>query len=165
MIDKEQSQWKAIVAGQTLPLARKDAEGEEVSCGAFGYLRGIKDRANVVEFRFRAGHTMWFPYGWLGPCRFDPSEGLLLKFSGDLVYLVLIRGSNLDQPINEGHMNLTSGGLQRQRVTWIREMPADDIKYIGETGPTVDSIKVAEFQSHDDLKDWLTQHAPGFLRH
>ena len=39
--------------------------------------------------------------GW-EPGSINPSEGLLLKFSGDLVYLVLIRGSNLDRPLNEG---------------------------------------------------------------
>jgi len=38
-----------------------------------------------VEFRLRSGNSMWFPYAWLGPWRYDPSEGLLLKFSGDVV--------------------------------------------------------------------------------
>ena len=101
--------------------------------------------------------------GW-GPADTIPPKGLLLKFSGDLVYLVLIRGSNLDLPINDGHMNLTSGGLQRHRVVWIREMPEEDIKSVGETGPTIDSIKVAEFESHTDLKEWLSRNAPGFMR-
>ena len=55
-----------------------------------------------MEFRFRDGNSMWFPYSWLGTWQFNPSEGLLLKFSGDLVYLVLIRGSNLDRPLKEG---------------------------------------------------------------
>ena len=80
---------------------------EEISCGAFGYLRGIRDSA-AVEFRFRDGNSMWFPYSWLGPWRFNPSEGLLLKFSGDLVYFVLIRGSNIDRPLDEGTINLTT---------------------------------------------------------
>ena len=75
-----------------------------------------------MEFRFRDGNSAWFPYGWLGPWQYNPSEGLLLKFSGDLVYLVLIRGSNLDKPLNEGSINLTTGGLQRHRVLWVREM-------------------------------------------
>jgi hypothetical protein len=30
-----------------------------------------------------------------------------LKFSGDLVYLVLIRGSKLDKPLSEGAINLS----------------------------------------------------------
>jgi hypothetical protein len=158
---KDRLKQDAHLAGAA---AKKEAEAEEVSCGAFGYLRGIRDRSAGVELRFRDGNTVWFPYGWMGPCRYDPSQGLLLKFSGDLVYLVLIRGSNLDLPLNDGHMNLTAGGLQRHRVVWIREMPEEDIKNVGETGPTIDSIKVAEFESHADLKEWLSNHAPAFMR-
>ena len=145
------------------PKQEVEAEEAEVSCGAFGYLRGIRDLPGAVEFRFRDGNSVWFPYGWLGPWRYNPSEGLLLKFSGDLVYLVLIRGSNLDKPLNEGAINLTTGGLQRHRVVWIREMPEEDIKQVGETGPTIDSIEMAEFESQAALKEWLSKHAPAFL--
>jgi hypothetical protein len=153
-------------AGDSKSSTTKEAEteGTEVSCGAFGYLRGIRDQSTAVEFRFRNGNSTWFPYAWLGPWRYDHSEGLLLKFSGDLVYLVLIRGSNLDLPLNDGHMNLTSGGLQRHRVVWIREMSEEDIKTVGEKGPTIDSIEVAEFESHADLKGWLSKNAPAFAR-
>ena len=72
------------------------------------------------------------PLAW--PLAVQPSEGLLLKFSGDLVYLVLIRGSNLDKPLNEGSINLTHAGLQRLRVLWIREMTEEEIGGSGETG-------------------------------
>ena len=149
-----------------VPLPKKEAEAEEgeASCVAFGYLRGIRDQAGAIEFRFRDGNSAWFPYGWLGPWRYNPSEGLLLKFSGDLVYLVLIRGSNLDMPLDQGTINLTTGGLQRHRVMWIREMSEEDIKSVGETGPTIDSIEVAEFESQADLKEWLSKTAPAFLR-
>lgn len=142
----------------------KEAEADEaeLSCGAFGYIRG-RDHAGSVEFRFRDGNSVWFPYGLLGPWRYNPSEGLLLKFSGDLVYLVLIRGSNLDMPLNEGTINLTTGGLQRHRVMWVREMTEADIKTVGETGPTIDSIEVAEFESQADLKEWLKKNAPAFV--
>jgi hypothetical protein len=161
---EERLRQNAHLAGRTKTPAKKEPDHEEASCGAFGYLRGIRDQAFNVEFQFRDGNSIWFPYGWLGPCRFNPSEGLLLKFSGDLVYLVLLRGSNLDLPLNDGNMNLTSGGLQRHRVVWIREMPEEDIKSIGETGPTIDSIQVAEFESHADLREWLGKHAPGFVK-
>jgi hypothetical protein len=140
-----------------------DAEGGEASCAAFGYLRGIQDRAASLEFRFKDGNSMGLSYSWLGTWQYNPSEGLLLKFSGDVVALVLIRGSNLDLPLNDGHMNLTSGGLQRQRVVWIREMAEEDIKSVGETGPTIDSIEVAEFESQADLKAWLSKKAPAFI--
>src|SRR5437588_11275666 len=93
-----------------LPGKKEDAE-EEVSCGAFGYLRGIRDVPGSVEFRFRTGESVWFAYSLLGMWRYNPSEGLLLKFAGEMVYLVLIRGYNLDKPLNEGAIDLTTGGL------------------------------------------------------
>jgi hypothetical protein len=150
--------------GAYLQTKEEEAEGTEASCKAFGYLRGIRDQATSVEFRFRAGNSTFFPYGWMGPWKFNPSEGLLLKFSGDLVYLVLIRGSNLDKPLNEGAINLTHAGLQRHRVLWVREMSEEEIRQVGETGPTIDSIEVAEFESHDALKEWLSKIAPAFTR-
>lgn len=117
-----------------------------------------------VEFRLRDGNSMWFPYGWLGPWRFNPSEGLLLKFSGDVVYLVLIRGSNLDKPLGDGSINLTHAGLQRHRVLWIREMTKEEIERVGEAGPTIDSIEIEEFESQDALREWLKSRAPAFVR-
>src|ERR1700730_7898933 len=146
-----------------LKTKEPEAEGTEASCGAFGYLRGIRDSATSVEFRFRDGNSMWFPYGWMGPWQYNPSEGLLLKFSGDLVYLVLIKGSNLAKPVKEGAINLTHAGLQRHRVLWVREMTKEEIRQVGETGPTIDSIDIAEFESHAELRECLTMKAPAFL--
>ncbi len=161
-----QERLKGILnsGGQSGNLPKEaEAEEAEVSCGAFGYLRGIRDLPGSVEFRFRDGNSAWFPYAWLGPWRYNPSEGLLLKFSGDLVYLVLIRGSNLDKPLNEGAINLTTGGLQRNRVVWIREMSKEDIRQIGDSGPTIDTIQVQEFESQAALKEWLVKNAPAFV--
>ena len=146
-----------------LPTKEGDA-GEAASCGAFGYLRGIRDQSASVEFRFRDGNSFWFPYSWMGTVQYNPSEGLLIKFSGDLVYLVLIRGSNLDRPLTDGAINLTHAGLQRHRVLWVREMTPEEIRQIGEKGPTIDSIEVAEFESHDALWEWVRKKAPAFLR-
>ena len=94
----------ALFSDGKVPVPRKkDGDGgdggDEGSCAAFGYLRGIRDFSTSVEFRLLSGNSMWFPYSWLGPWRYDPSEGLLLKFSGDVVYLVLIKGSNRDKRI------------------------------------------------------------------
>ena len=148
-------------------LESKEKETEapvEASCRAFGYLRGIRDQTSAVEFRFRDGKSMWFPYSWLGTWQFDPSEGLLLKFSGDLVYLVLIKGSNLDRPLKEGAVTMTHAGFQHHRLVWVREMTQDEVTFVGETEPTIDSIEVAEFESHSALKEWLSKKAPAFLR-
>ncbi len=114
------------------PSKEAAAEGAEASCGAFGYLRGLRDQAAAIELRFRNGNSMWFPYSWMGNWQYNPSDGLLLKFSGDLVYLVLIRGCNIDRPLTEGAINLTHAGLQRHRVLWIREMSRYEVCAIGD---------------------------------
>ncbi len=102
------------------------------------------------------------PYAWLGPWEFNASVGLLMKFTGDAVTLLLIRGSNLDMRVNET-VNLTEWGLQRHRITWVREMDEDEILTIGESGPTVDKIAAGTFASHEKLQDWVRQEAPEFL--
>lgn len=170
MFDKppsHQDRLKGILRseGQTPTPPKKGSDDDTgiSSCAAFGYLRGIRERADSIEIRSRDGNSTWFPYGWLGNWKFNPSEGLLLKFSGDLVYLVLIKGSNLDRPLTDSMINLTSAGLQRHRVLWVREMSEAEIQEVGESGPTIDSIQVAEFASHDDLKAWLTENAAAFL--
>jgi hypothetical protein len=142
----------------------EEIEGVEAKCEAFGYLRGLKDASASVEFRFRDGNSTWFSYGLLGSWQFNPSEGLLLKFSGDLVYLVLIRGSNLDKPLSEGAINLTHAGLQRHRVLWIREMSDEEIERVGDTGPTIDSIEVGEFATYEERREWIKKKAPAFIR-
>jgi hypothetical protein len=155
----------ALLPGGKAPVPPpKDGDGGvEDSCAAFGYLRGIRDSSASVEFRLRSGNSMWFPYAWLGPWRYNPSEGILLKFSGDVVYLVLIQGSNLDKPLADGSINLTHAGLQRHRVLWVREMTDEEIERVGETGPTIDSILIGEFTDHESRREWLKTHAPAFV--
>lgn len=162
---QERVQRNPHLAGHTIRSGGNDDGGDdgEACCPAFGYLRGIRDHASAIEFRFRDGNSVWFPYGWLGTWWYNPSEGLLLKFTGDLVYLVLIRGSNLDKPLSEGSIDLLHAGLQRHRVLWIREMSEEDIQKVGESGPTIDSIHVVEFESNAELKEWLGKEAGGFL--
>src|SRR5271166_6763935 len=162
---KDRLRGKSPPAGLSayFPAKEPEDEGAEAPGGAFGYLRGIRESGATVEFRFRDGNSRWFNYAWLGTWQYNPSEGLLLRFSGDLVYLVLIKGSNLDKPLKEGSINLTHAGLQRHKVLWVREMNEEEIRQIGESGPTIDRIEVVEFESHDALKQWLGKTAPAFL--
>ncbi len=154
---------QAGIAG-ILQSKESEAEAAEAECLAFGYLRGIRDTGASVEFRFRAGNSSWFSYSLLARWQFEPSEGLLLKFSGDVLYLVLIRGSNLDKPLKEGAIDLIHAGLQRHRILWLREMAEEEIGQVGDTGPTIDSIEVQEFDSNAEAKEWLRKNAPAFLR-
>jgi len=161
-----QSRLKANphLAGKLTGGGPNPPDGGEGACLAFGYLRGLHERANAIEFRLRGGNSVWYPYNWLGTWKFDPSVGLLLKFSGDLVYLVLIRGSNLDKPVGDSGIDLIRAGLQRHRIIWVREMGEEDILQAEDRASTIDSIDVAEFESHEALKGWLTENAPAFSR-
>jgi hypothetical protein len=158
--------------GLAARVGPKDDSGpppEEESCLAFGYVRGQTDRALAVEFRLRTGDSEWFPYSHLAAWRYNPSVGLLLRYTADVVTLVLVRGSNLDVPVNAGGRNqaganLTDRGFQRHRVVWVKEMDGGEQRRAGEREPSVDRIEIAEFESHDDLRAWLRKTAPAFVR-
>lgn len=151
------------VLGRTpkTPGSAEDDEAES-ACPTFGYLRGVRERAAMLEFRFRTGDVTAFPYSWLGPVRFDPSAGLLLKFTGDVVYLVLVRGSNLDTLLPDRPVNLTDRGVFRHRITWVREMDEDQVRRVPTGEPTVDRIEVVECETVEEVKGWLAANAPGF---
>ncbi len=137
-------------------------EGSEASRAAFGCVRSPQEQAAAIELRFQGGNSIWLSYHWLGWWHHNPSEGLLLKFSGDLVYLVVIRGSNLDRPISGGPLTLLAG-LQQHRILWVREMSEEKFREIADSGPTIDSIQVEQFESQAALKEWLSQNAPAFV--
>lgn len=169
VLDSSRPPSRLASLSAVVPAAAGDKEKgkearDEDDCPAFGYLRGLRDWAAMIEFRFRDGNTESFPYSWLGPVRFNPSVGLLLRFTGDVVTLVLIRGSNLAASVGAGTVNLIERGIQRHRVTYVREMQEAEIRAVGEAGPTIDAIDVAEFETHEELQAWLKEHAPGFVR-
>jgi len=137
-------------------------EGEEESCSAFGFLRGVRDRSLALELRYADGNSDWLSYSCLVSWRFNPSVGLLLKFTADVVTLVLIRGSNLDALVN-GAVDLPHG-IQRHRIVWVREMDKAEARKVGQTGPTIDRIEVGEFESQEELGEWLTKVGPVFVR-
>jgi hypothetical protein len=139
-------------------------ESDEESCPAFGFLRGNLERAVAIEFRFRDGNSETFSYSHLVSWKFNPSKGLLLKFTSDVTTLVLIAGSNLDTMPPGKAINLTDRGLQRHRITHIREMDEDELRLGGKDVPTIDNIKVADFQSHEEHQEWLNKNAAVFLR-
>lgn len=147
----------------------KDKDGEhelaEGSCPAFGFLRGLTAQALHVEFRFRTGDSDWYAYNQLSSWRHRPGTGLLLKFTGgDVVTMVLIRASNVDAVVHPHGINLTDRGFQRNRILWVREMDEDELRAVGNTGPTIDRIEVEEFESNAEVIAWLKKVAPAFLR-
>jgi hypothetical protein len=43
-------------------------------------------------------------------------------------------------------------------------MSEEDIRQVGDSGPTIDGIELGEFESNAALKEWLKQNAPAFSR-
>jgi hypothetical protein len=64
--------------------ADNDTEGAD-DFGAFGWLRGVRDRALMLELRHRDGKVSAFGYAWLERAEFDPSDGITLYFAGRVV--------------------------------------------------------------------------------
>jgi hypothetical protein len=95
--------------------AEPDSEGED-NLGAFGWLRGIRDRAIMLEVRKKDGNIVAFGYAWLERADFDPSEGITLKFTGHKVKIV---GRNLNA-VAKNNARLFNG-IMRHRVPWIQE--------------------------------------------
>lgn len=101
--------------GRKVPAPEEDPDAFE-DCGAFGFLRGVKDRALFLELRLRNGNRMAFPYALLERVSFDPSEGLFCHFMGGVV---ILRGRNFTRTTTS-QISLLDGIL-RHRVPWIAE--------------------------------------------
>ncbi len=84
--------------------------------GAFGWLRGVRERAIMLELRHKDGSVTAFGYAWLKKVTFDPSEGITLDFSGETVR---ITGRNLNSELRPRTRLLN--GILRHRVIWIQE--------------------------------------------
>jgi hypothetical protein len=84
--------------------------------GAFGWLRGSRERAVMLEVRRKNGNVSAFPYAWLERADFDPSEGITLKFANQILRLV---GRNLNTEVRS-NLRLYDG-LVRHRIPWLRE--------------------------------------------
>ena len=103
--------------------------------GAFGWLRGQRDRALYLELRKKDGSVRAVGYAWLSEIHFDPSDGITLCFSGQKIRLI---GRNLDREIRP-NVRLLSG-LLRQRVPWVREADEGSLLKSGEAEACVERI-------------------------
>lgn len=103
--------------------------------GAFGWLRGIKDRAVMLELRRRNGNIIAIGYGWLERLEFDPSVGITLLVPGQRI---TIRGRHLNAEIRPG-VRLFEG-LARHRVPWIQEAEAIECDVSGPNSTVISTI-------------------------
>lgn len=84
--------------------------------GVFGWLRGIRDRAIMLELRKKDGNVMAVGYAWLERAEFDPSVGITLHLVGKTIR---IKGRNLNTELRP-NVRLFQG-IARHRVPWIQE--------------------------------------------
>lgn len=102
--------------------------------GAFGWLRGTKERSVMLELRKRTGNIIAIGYGWLERVEFDPSVGITLLVPGQRI---IISGRNLNAEIRP-HVRLFEG-ITRHRVPWVAET-AYPPNIASETGVIVEQI-------------------------
>jgi hypothetical protein len=105
--------------------------------GVFGWLRGIRDRAIMLELRFKDGSSRALGYAWLDDAKFDPSEGITLCFAGRTVQ---IKGRNLDSPLRP-NVRLFSG-IIRHRVPWIQEADGASAIEADDSATVIDDLNV-----------------------
>jgi hypothetical protein len=105
--------------------------------GAFGWLRGVQDRAIMLEIRHKDGRVTAKGYSWLQSAEFDGSNAITLNFSGETV---TIAGRNLNA---ESRPNVRLfAGILRHRVTWIQEADGTDVIKAAKNAVVIENIVV-----------------------
>jgi hypothetical protein len=104
---------------------------------AFGWLRGVQERAIMLEIRHKDGRITAKGYSWLQSADFDPSSGITLNFSGDTV---TIKGRNLGGEARPNIRLFT--GILRHRVPWIQEADGAAVIQAAKDAVVVEEVKV-----------------------
>lgn len=113
-----------------------DAESPD-DCRAFGWLRGVRDRAVMLELRRKDGSITAIGYAWVERVEYNPSEGIRLLVAGQELR---IRGRNLNKEVRPS-VRLFEG-LTRHRVPWVREADRTTDMQSGDADTVVESIEL-----------------------
>jgi len=105
--------------------------------GSFGWLRGIRDRAIMLEIRHKDGKISAFGYSWLDSAEFDPSEGITLRFSGKTVMIV---GRHLNGEVRPS-IRLFDG-IVRHRVPWLQEADGSSMLQAPQGATVIEEIEM-----------------------
>lgn len=98
--------------------ASADGEGAE-DFGCFGFLRGVRDRALMLELRKKDGSTLAIAYAFIERIAYNPDapeDGITIHAAGQKIRIV---GRNLDSATPAGVRLF--GAIVRHRVPWIAE--------------------------------------------
>jgi RNase P/RNase MRP subunit p29 len=83
---------------------------------SFGWLRGIRERATMLELRKKSGDVMAIGYNWIERVEFNPTDGITLHVHGEKIR---IKGRNLNVE-SRPEVRLFQG-IARHRVAWVQE--------------------------------------------
>lgn len=104
--------------------------------GAFGWLRGVRDRAVMLELRKKDGNVLAVGYAWLDKAEFDPSQGITLSLGG---HKIVIRGRKLNEELRP-NVRLFQG-ICRHRVPWIQEADEPAVMEAQNQGVLIEEIE------------------------
>ncbi len=91
-------------------------EGAVDDFGTFGFLRGSRERATMIELRKKDGSVRAVSYGYIDKADFDPTDGIVLHVGGQKI---IIKGRNLNREVHP-KVRLFEA-VCRHRVPWLRE--------------------------------------------
>jgi len=112
-----------------------DQELEDLQ--SFGWLRGVRDRAVMLELRHLNGNITCYGYAWLEKAVLDPSEGITLHFGGKTVRVIGRQLNGMVRP----NISLFAG-IVRHKVPWIRESGFGDAANGPSNATIIDEIQV-----------------------
>ena len=118
------------------PLLSDETE-ETDDLGSFGWLRGMRERAVMLELRHKDGTITALAYAWLERVDFDPSEGLTLKFAETKVK---ITGQRLNGELRPSVRMVL--GIMRHRVPWVQEASGAQILESERDATIIDKINL-----------------------
>ncbi len=104
--------------------------------GTFGFLRGSKERATMLELRRKDGTTLAVGYGWIEKISFDPSDGITLHV---VEQRIRIKGRNLNREVHP-KVRLYEA-ICRHRVPWLREADRATDLAAGNNDAIIESIE------------------------
>ena len=135
MIESVLNKYTSKRAEETPPQETGESEMLD-DLGVFGFLRGTRDRALMLELRKKDGNIYAVGYAWLERVEFDPSIGIILYVGSQRIQ---IKGRNLNAEIRP-NVRLFQG-ITRHRVPWIQEADNATKMESGGKGVLVESIE------------------------
>jgi hypothetical protein len=104
--------------------------------GCFGWLRGVRERATMLELRRKDGHILAIGYAWVERIEFDPAKGIVLH---SMDRTITLHGQNLNAEARP--LVRLFEGLTRHRVPWVREADRAALVEAGKRGTLIERIE------------------------